>query len=278
MNLQQIGDGMAEQSNWNRRALLRAGVSVPLLLGAAACGANPAPSSTPTPSKPAPPPSPSPSPSPSPTTVPVQTKAIYTLAEYAARTPGAKPFPPKSIALTLDDGPHTIWTPKMLRLLSQLGIKATFFMIGVQVKGHPDIVKSIFDAGHALGNHTYNHLENLRKLPMPDIKQQMHDTNEMVFKACGARPRVFRAPGGNWGPPVFAQAAAQGMMPIHWQTDTNDWTRPGTGSIERRVAGAAAGSIILCHDGGGDRSQTISALSKAVPALKARGFQFVTLT
>jgi peptidoglycan/xylan/chitin deacetylase (PgdA/CDA1 family) len=77
---------------------------------------------------------------------------------------------------------------------------------------------------------------------------------------------------------VFPQVAAEGMMPIHWQTDTDDWTRPGTGSIVRRAASAPAGSIILCHDGGGDRSQTISALSQAVPALKARGFQFVTLT
>jgi peptidoglycan/xylan/chitin deacetylase (PgdA/CDA1 family) len=210
--------------------------------------------------------------------MPVQTKAIYTLAEYAARTPGAKPFPAKSIALTLDDGPHSIWTPKILRLLTELDVLATFFMIGVQAKGHPDMVKTIADAGHALGNHTYNHLEGLRKLSAPNIRYQLVETQEAIFRACGSRPRVFRAPGGNWGPPVFTQVAAAGMMPIHWQTDTNDWTKPGTGSVQRRVAGAPAGSIILCHDGGGDRSQTLRALSKAIPALKARGFQFVTLT
>ncbi|GAA1658328.1 polysaccharide deacetylase family protein [Fodinicola feengrottensis] len=259
----------------SRRTLLRAGATVPLLLSAAACGATPPASTPPPPSKSAAPPEPTPSPTP--TTFPVQQKAIYTLAEYAARTPGAQPFAAKAIALTLDDGPHAVWTPKMLRLLKQLDIHATFFMIGVQAKGHPDLIKAIHDGGHALGNHTYNHLETLPHLSVPNIRQQIVATQDAVFKACGAYPRVFRAPGGNWGPPVFAEVAAAGMMPIHWQTDTNDWTRPGTSSIERRVAGAPVGSIVLCHDGGGDRSETIAALTQAVPALKARGYQFVTL-
>jgi peptidoglycan/xylan/chitin deacetylase (PgdA/CDA1 family) len=200
---------------------------------------------------------------------------IHTLAEFASRA-GPATFPAGAIALTLDDGPHAIWTPKILRLLAKLDVKATFFMIGVQAKGHPDLVRAIADGGHVVGNHTYNHLL-LPKLSVPNIRQQIVATQDAVHNACGTYPKVFRAPGGAWSPAVLTEVAAAETVPLHWQVDTNDWSRPGTGAIERRLRGAGSGAVILCHDGGGDRSQTYAALGRAIPALKARGHQFVTL-
>ena len=98
------------------------------------------------------------------------------------------------------------------------------------------------------------------------------------MRASGFRPRQFRAPGGNWGPDVFAECARQEMLPLGWDVDPRDWSRPGVAHIKSTMLAARPHDIILCHDGGGDRSQTFAALSEVIPALLSRGWTFVTLT
>ncbi|WP_163569210.1 polysaccharide deacetylase family protein [Fodinicola feengrottensis] len=234
------------------------------------------------PDRPRHPPSPSPSASPSPTPAAAsalkqQKKAIHTLHEYVEFVPGAQPFPSNAIALTIDDGPTPAWTPKVLALLEKLDIKATFCHIGVQDKGHKALAKSVVSEGHHLANHTYSHPLSLPKLNAATIHKEINDAQASIVDATGFTPHLFRSPGGAWSAEVFKQAAANGMAAIDWEIDPKDWSRPGTELIRLRMLKAKPGDIILCHDGGGDRSQTYDALKAVLPVLKSKGYQFVTL-
>ena len=110
-----------------------------------------------------------------------------------------------------------------------------------------------------------------------DIHAEIARTNDAIDKAARVRPRIFRAPGGVWGPRVFDELAREQMLPLDWDIDPRDWARPGTGAIEYAMLQAGPGNIILCHDGGGDRSETYAALQQVIPALKRRGLHFVQL-
>jgi peptidoglycan/xylan/chitin deacetylase (PgdA/CDA1 family) len=205
-----------------------------------------------------------------------QKKAIHTLHEYSQMFPGTK-FPPNAIALTIDDGPTPAWTPKVLALLEKLDIKATFCQIGEQDKGHKTLAKNVVGEGHHLANHTYTHPLALPKLTALGIHKEINDAQAAIVDASGYTPHLFRSPGGAWSPAVFKKAAEMGLAAIDWEIDPKDWTRPGTELIRLRMLKAKPGDIILCHDGGGDRSQTYAALSKVLPVLKSKGFTFVTL-
>jgi len=201
---------------------------------------------------------------------------IYDLDDFLRRDRHAH-FPRRSVLLTVDDGPSPIWTPRYLRLFEHHDVKATFNMIGAQVRGNASIVKSIVAEGHAVSNHTWTHDEQLPSRSMADIRREIVRTNEAIHDVSGVHPHQFRAPGGVWGPRVFAELARQQMMPLGWDIDPRDWARPGTPAIESAMLRARRGDIILCHDGGGDRSETYRALRTVVPELKRRGFTFVTL-
>ncbi|GAA2881415.1 hypothetical protein Acy02nite_16740 [Actinoplanes cyaneus] len=208
--------------------------------------------------------------------IPVQRKPISTLAEYAKAT-GGQAFPTDAIALTIDDGPHPIWTPKILQLLERYHVPAMFCMIGNQVLGHETVAKMVTGDGHQLANHTWSHPTKLGAKPSRVARKELQKAQAKISQTTGYVPKLFRSPGGDWSPQLLKDVAHAGLLPLDWSNDPRDWTTPGATTIEHRMLAAKPGQILLCHDGGGDRSQTYQALSVVIPALKARGLQFVAL-
>jgi peptidoglycan/xylan/chitin deacetylase (PgdA/CDA1 family) len=207
---------------------------------------------------------------------PLQPRPISTLAQYRRAVAGPA-FPANAVALTIDDGPHPVWTPKLLTLLERYHVPATFFMIGNQVRGHENVARSVVAAGHHVANHTYTHPITLRRYRPSEMHKEIARAQDKIYTTTGYTPTLFRSPGGGWSPPLLAQTALAGMFPIDWSEDPSDWKRPGTEVITRRLLAAKPGQILLCHDGGGDRSQTYAALQTVIPALQARGYTFVAL-
>ncbi|HEY9475186.1 MAG TPA: polysaccharide deacetylase family protein [Mycobacteriales bacterium] len=184
--------------------------------------------------------------------------------------------PGNAVALTFDDGPDPRWTPRVLDLLRANHVHATFCLIGQSARAHPALVRRIVAEGNALCDHTWDHDERMPAAPVAHVEQEIQTAAEAIATASGGvSPRYFRAPGGNWSPVELAQAGAIGMRPLAWSVDPRDWSRPGTTHILRAVLSARPGDVILCHDGGGDRSQTVAALARALPILRGRGLSFV---
>lgn len=181
------------------------------------------------------------------------------------------------LALTFDDGPNPPYTSNILAILRQFGIEATFFCIGRQVAAYPDLVRQEEAAGHTIGNHTWSH-PSLPALSAPQILAQLTMTSDIVQKTIGVRPRFFRPPYGALNAQVLAQVDQLGLTTVLWSDDPQDWSRPGTNVIISRVLSQVSnGAIILMHDGGGDRSQTVAALPTIIETLHQRGFRFATI-
>src|SRR5574337_97262 len=153
------------------------------------------------------------------------------------------------IALTFDDGPDPYYTPQMLAILQQYGAKATFFCLGRNVAAYPHLVKQIYEAGHAIGNHTWSH-PDLAFLPAADILSELTCTSDAIQEIIGMRPTFFRPPYGTLSRQVINQAAHLGIKIVIWSHDTADWTHPGVDYIIRHsVDQVGGGAIILMHDG-----------------------------
>jgi peptidoglycan/xylan/chitin deacetylase (PgdA/CDA1 family) len=183
---------------------------------------------------------------------------------------------PKVIALTIDDGPSPVYTPQVLRVLHRYGVTAAFSMVGQNVAYYPAIAREVAAAGHLIVNHTWDH-HNLRRLSARAVQDEISRASDAIHTATGQRPALFRAPYGNWSAAVFGCCAADGLTPLAWSVDPRDWARPGSRSIVRTVLSTTrTGSIILEHDGGGNRSQTVAALKIWLPALLDAGFRFTT--
>jgi peptidoglycan/xylan/chitin deacetylase (PgdA/CDA1 family) len=221
-------------------------------------------------------PHPAHSPTVAPSPLPIQSRPVFTLADYR-RITSAPAFPTDAVALTIDDGPHPVWTPKILRLLDRYHVPALFCMIGNQVLGHEPVARAVTRAGHQLANHTWSHPIALAGKPPGLVRKEIARAQEKIYDTTGYVPKLFRSPGGGWSPTVMREAAHAGLVPLDWSDDPRDWSRPGTAVIKRRMLAARPGQILLCHDGGGDRSQTYTALSTVIPALTARGYRFVAL-
>ncbi|WP_433174929.1 polysaccharide deacetylase family protein [Actinoallomurus sp. CA-150999] len=185
--------------------------------------------------------------------------------------------PPNAVALTIDDGPHPVWTPKMLDLLAEFGVPATFSLIGEQVTEEPRLVQRLVASGHQVSDHTVTHPLNLPNLTATRIREEIGGAHDRIAQTTGVAPKFFRSPGGAWSQQIIDVAAEHAMICIDWQVDPRDWARPGTMTITDKLLRAQAGDILLCHDGGGDRSETIRALRTVIPALKQRGLTFVAL-
>jgi peptidoglycan/xylan/chitin deacetylase (PgdA/CDA1 family) len=203
--------------------------------------------------------------------VPARDEAVYRVHDLLPTAPA------NAIALTIDDGPQLEYTPKMLDLLAEHQVKATFSLIGIQVKQFPSLARRIVDAGHLLCNHTMHHPLDITSLSKRKIDAEITEAHDRIADATGVAPRLFRSPGGAWSHAVLDSAARHGMVPIDWDIDPRDWSQPGTKHIKRSMLGAKAGDILLCHDGGGDRSETIKALRTVIPTLQKRGLRFVAL-
>lgn len=256
------------QQTWSgsRRVLLALGG---LSLLSACAKSQPQPVSPELPPATIPPSSAPPSPSPTPSGLPriaVQKKPRYVVP--AGRGP-------RVVALTFDDGPHPAYTPQVLKLLRKHHIKATFFVIGQEASAHPDLVRSIVEDGHAVGTHTWSH-KDLSHLPAARVRTEVGRAVDTVATTTGRIPALFRAPYGSWSPTVFQVCAALGQTSIAWDVDPRDWDNPDAGQIRSKILDQVGNrSIVLTHDGGGDRSQTVQALRTVLPVLLDSGYRFV---
>ncbi|MEU2226384.1 polysaccharide deacetylase family protein [Streptomyces sp. NPDC018347] len=181
-----------------------------------------------------------------------------------------------AVNITIDDGPDPVWTPQVLRLLRDNGVKATFCMVGPQAQAHPDLVRQVVAAGHRLCDHTVTHDTTMDKKSDAYQSQQILDAERQITKASGGvRPLYYRAPGGAFTPYSRKLAASHGMRPLGWNVDSKDFERPGSDAIIATVKGQLAnGPTLLFHDAGGDRSQTVEALRTLLPWLKQQGYSF----
>ena len=183
----------------------------------------------------------------------------------------------KVVALTFDDGPHPDQTPQVLDLLAEHHAVATFCMVGTQVRRYPGLVREVVDAGMRLCNHTVHHDERLATRPPAVAEKELTDASAALRDAAGDDVPVgyFRAPGGNWTAPLRKTAAQHGMRPLAWSVDPRDWSRPGVAKIVTAVErNVKPGAVILLHDGGGRRDQTVAALRTLLPWLDAQGYRF----
>jgi peptidoglycan/xylan/chitin deacetylase (PgdA/CDA1 family) len=175
------------------------------------------------------------------------------------------------IALTFDDGPSE-YTPDFLRVLREKGVHATFFEIGQEMPGREEVMRQILAEGDELGDHTMNHVEFPGYDQIAGAAARIEDYTH--FKPC-----LFRPPGGGVNAGVIATAGSLWMRTIDWDVDPRDWSLPGTGAIYSNIVSHAQnGSIILMHDGGGPRSETLAALPQVIDTLRARGFHFATVS
>ena len=185
---------------------------------------------------------------------------------------------PKYIALTFDDGPWPGQTDKILDILKKNGAKATFFMLGLRVQRNRTLAKAVVASGNEVATHSQTH-KMLAKADAATVSYEIGTGATVVRRYTGVKPHWYRPAGGSVSPLVYARAQALGLQVILWTLDTHDYAKPGAQVIADRVIGNAKnGSVVLMHDGGGDRSQTIAALPIIIKALHARGFHFVTLT
>jgi peptidoglycan/xylan/chitin deacetylase (PgdA/CDA1 family) len=183
---------------------------------------------------------------------------------------------PKVIALTIDDGPSPVYTPQILALLEKYRVTASFSMIGESVTYHPGIAREVADAGHVIVNHTWDHA-NLAWLGAAATRAEISRASDAIDGATGRRPGMFRAPYGVWSRTALECCASEGLTALGWSVDPRDWSRPGVREIVAIImANTRTGSIILEHDGGGDRSQTVAALRIAIPRLLDQGYRFAT--
>jgi len=183
----------------------------------------------------------------------------------------------KLVALTFDDGPWPGQTDRILDILKHEGVHATFFMQGGRVKKARGLARRVADEGHLVGNHTLSH-KLLTKEKPKEVRRQIMGGAKVIRSATGVQPVWFRPPYGAINGDVWKQTRKLHLKVALWDVDTRDWSRPGAKKIIRTTEkNAKSGSIILMHDGGTNRRQTIAALPKIIRDLKAKGYVFVTL-
>lgn len=181
----------------------------------------------------------------------------------------------KAIALTFDDGPWPESTVKILDILKKNKIKATFFMVGRYLKVYPDLGKKVAADGHAIGNHTWNH--RYFKYSQPAAAKEIDRTTSLIEEVTGIKVTMFRPPGGILTNGLAAYAHKKKYTVVMWSADSLDW-RNSMQSLKRNVLRQAnSGGIVLMHDGGGNRSNTVIALPSIITDLKKQGYKFVTV-
>lgn len=176
----------------------------------------------------------------------------------------------RRVALTFDDGPVT-YTSQILGILKRYKAKATFFAVGSVVRANPSIARRIVAQGHEIANHSYSH-------PSLPSRSELVSTNGVIRDVTRFRPCLFRPPYGALDSRLARDVGAEKMKTILWNVDTVDWRLPGSGSIASIAGRAGAGSIVLMHDGGGPRGQTVAALPSILSSLRSRGLKPVTVS
>lgn len=184
----------------------------------------------------------------------------------------------KIIALTFDDGPHPKYTPEILDLLSKYNAKATFFIVGENAEKNPEIIYRMNEERHELANHTYTHP---LKGSVSKIIKEIQLTNETIYSITGYTPTLFRPVEGQYTDALIKEVVKNGYKVVMWtwHLDTLDWKNPGAKRIVNTVLkGVEPGNVILFHDGGGNRGQTVKALEEILPVLQEEGFRFLTIS
>ena len=189
--------------------------------------------------------------------------------------------PVQKIALTFDDGPDLVYTPKILDTLRKEGVHATFFVLGVNAAKHPGMIRRIVQEGHALGNHSFDH-RNLIKSTQAKIKWEIRATDQVLVRISGQSPRWFRAPYGNINPLVLNELNQLGYRAVNWSVDSDDWRSLSARQVKQNILrNVKPGAIILQHCAAGsekeDLSGTVRALPDIIHTLKRRGYRFVTI-
>lgn len=190
------------------------------------------------------------------------------------------PMEQKAIALTFDDGPNPTYTPQILELLKQYHAKATFFVTGSRVEKYPTLAKQEVIEGHELANHTYSHA-SMRRISSEKLQDELRKADQAIYNVTGQKSHLFRPPGGHYDETIVNAAKQAGYTVVmwSWDEDTRDWSKPGVKKIVSTVlSNIHNGDIVLFHDHGGDRRQTIAALQEILPELQHRGYQFVTIS
>ncbi|MDZ8221994.1 polysaccharide deacetylase family protein [Nostoc sp. ChiVER01] len=183
----------------------------------------------------------------------------------------------KVIALGIDDGPWPKTTLEMLDILKQNDVKVTFFWVGQALQANPDLAKREVAEGHAIGNHTWHHW--YRRMDEATAKSEIDRTADLIYKTTGVKTALFRPPGGFLNNGLAAYAKSQKDAVIMWSltsADTDPHAKPQA-FVNNVLKGAKPGSIVLMHDGGGDRQRTVQALPQIISGLKQQGYRFVTI-
>jgi peptidoglycan/xylan/chitin deacetylase (PgdA/CDA1 family) len=182
------------------------------------------------------------------------------------------------VALTFDDGPHPVHTPRLLDALAELDAPATFFVVGRDVDANPALVARIAHDGHELGNHTYAH----RYLPLArsrSVERELRATDRAILRAAGVTPKVARPPWGGRSPRNVRVFQRLRKRLVLWDVNSFDWKGKPAGEVAERVLDRARpGSIILLHEARDGGEATIEAVRMLIPALRARGFELVTVS
>ncbi|WP_274307618.1 polysaccharide deacetylase family protein [Solibacillus daqui] len=184
----------------------------------------------------------------------------------------------KVVALTFDDGPQATHTENVLNLLDQYDAKGTFFIVGQQAEKYPQIVRRMYETGHEIANHTYSHPYSKS---VPKVMKEIEKTNKILYSITGFSTKLFRPVEGNYTDELVTEVAREGYKLVmwSWHLDTEDWKDPGVNKIVNTVlTGIEQGDVVLFHDGGGNREQTVQALEKILPELKKQGYSFVTIS
>lgn len=181
----------------------------------------------------------------------------------------------KVIALTFDDGPDPATTPRILEILKAHHVVATFCEVGTQVAAHPELTKRIVREGHQLCNHTVHHVEGLEQKPADVIEAEVGGGKQAILDASGVSAPFYRPPGGSLAPVIYAAAAKHHESVLYWSIDPRDWKRrPADELAIDVVSHLEPGSIILLHDGGGNRDNTVAALPGIIAFARALGYTF----
>jgi peptidoglycan-N-acetylglucosamine deacetylase len=204
----------------------------------------------------------------------------HKLVSAQFRPSSPQPKVEQAVALTFDDGPSPTDTPRILRVLKRFHVHATFFTIGYLAAAYPNLVSLEVHEGMTVGNHSYNHPQ---VPPFGELPQRlMRDEIELGAKslaAGGVQPHLFRPPGGSYSPALVGTAKALGERIVLWSVDPSDWSPGVTGAqvASRVLAAVHPGSIVVLHDGGGDRTATVKALPAIIKGIRKRGLHLVAL-
>lgn len=181
------------------------------------------------------------------------------------------------VALTFDDGPDDIYTPRILDILDQQGVKATFFLVGSRINYYPSVVKRLVASGHQVAGHGWSHAD-LRSMDRGEVKKEIADTGSAFRTVTGLEPLMLRPPYGGLSEDAMNELVDLGYTAVEWSSDSQDWySRSADRFLVNTLTNTRPGSIILMHSTGVNLEDTVKALPDLIYTLKAQGYSFVTV-